>query len=222
MAISGVGQNFYRNNVETTKNVNNAEKFALEKTGNTKELSEAEEMAIFKKEFYAEIEKIPKDRTIANVAINISEEAFRNMKADPKYREQMLSVIRRDMTGSVAPAPDCSMVITVGATAKDYRADSWSVNNDSEFYARSQNSFYKKTSDKKDSQKELLEEYLEKRAQVKKQQQEMLDEKIVKQEQERSRLLQSWNNERLLSKVSNAYEANVITETVTDTASLLG
>ena len=225
MAISGVGQSYYQNNVETkknTKNVNGTEKFALEKTDGTKELSEAEEMAIFKKEFYAEIEKIPKDRTIANVAINISEEAFRNMKADPKYREQMLSLIRRDMTGSVAPAPDCSMVITVGAAAKDYRADGWSVNNDSEFYARSQNSCYKKTSDKKDSQKELLEEYLEKRAQVKKQQQEMLNEKIAKQEQERSRLLQSWNNERLLSKASNAYEANVMTETVTDTASLLG
>lgn len=222
MAISGIGQSYYQNSVATTKNVNNTEKFALEKTDGTKELSEAEEMAIFKKEFYAEIEKIPKDRTIANVAINISEEAFRNMKADPKYREQMLSVIRRDMTGSVAPAPDCSMVITVGATAKDYRADGWSVNNDSEFYARSQNSFYKKTSNKKDSQKELLEEYLEKRAQVKKQQQEMLNEKIAKQEQERSRLLQSWNNERLLSKASNAYEANVMTETVTDTASLLG
>lgn len=222
MAISGIGQSYYQNSVATTKNVNNTEKFALEKTDGIKELSEAEEMAIFKKEFYAEIEKIPKDRTIANVAINISEEAFRNMKADPKYREQMLSVIRRDMTGSVAPAPDCSMVITVGATAKDYRADGWSVNNDSEFYARSQNSFYKKTSNKKDSQKELLEEYLEKRAQVKKQQQEMLNEKIAKQEQERSRLLQSWNNERLLSKASNAYEANVLTETVTDTASLLG
>ncbi len=222
MAISGVGQSYYQYSVATTKSVNNTEKFALEKTDGTKELSEAEEMAIFKKEFYAEIEKIPKDRTIANVAINISEEAFRNMKADPKYREQMLSLIRRDMTGSVAPAPDCSMVITVGATAKDYRADGWSVNNDSEFYARSQNSFYKKTSDKKDSQKELLEEYLEKRAQVKKQQQEMLNEKIAKQEQERSRLLQSWNNERLLSKASNAYEANVMTETVTDTASLLG
>jgi hypothetical protein len=140
MAISGVGQSYYQNSVATTKSVNNTEKFALEKTDGTKELSEAEEMAIFKKEFYAEIEKIPKDRTIANVAINISEEAFRNMKADPKYREQMLSLIRRDMTGS----------------------------------------------------------------------------------QERSRLLQSWNNERLLSKASNAYEANVMTETVTDTASLLG
>lgn len=221
MAISGVGQSYYQNNVATTRNVNNTEKFALEKTESTRELSETEEMAIFKKEFYAEIDKIPKDRTKANVAINISEEAFKNMKADPKYREQMLSVIRRDMTGSVAPAPDCSMVITVGATAKDYRADSWSVNNDSEFYARSQNSFYKKTSNKKDRQKKLLEEYLEKRAQVK-QQQEMLNEKIAKQEQERSRLLRSWNKERLLSKASNVYEANVMTETVTDSASLLG
>ena len=225
MAISGVGQNYYQNNVETkrnTKNVNGMEKICTGKAGSTQGLSEAEEMELFKKEFYAELERIPRDKTIANVAVNISEEAFKNMKADPKYREQMLSVIRRDMTGSVAPAPDCSLVITVGATAKDYRADGWSVNNDSEFYARSQNSFYKKTSNKKDSQKELLEEYLEKRAQVKKQQQEMLNEKIAKQEQERSRLLQSWNNERLLSKASDAYEANVITEAVTDNTFSLG
>lgn len=114
----------------------------------------------------------------------------------------------------VAPL-EASMVLTVGATAKDYRGDSWSgVNNQSEFYARSQNSFYKKTSNKKDRQKELLEEYLEKRAQVKKQQQEMLNEKIAKQEQERSRLLRSWNNERLLSKASNAYEARYQTAVV--------
>jgi hypothetical protein len=222
MAISGVGQSYYQNNVATAKNVNNTEKFALEKTESTRELSEAEEMAIFKKEFYAEIDKIPKDRTIANVAINISEEAFKNMKADPKYREQMLSVIRRDMTGSVAPAPDCSMVITVGATAKDYRADGWSVNNDSEFDVRSQNSFYKRTSEKKDRQKELLEKYLEKRAQAKKQQQELLDEKIAKMEQERSRLSRSWSSDRQMAKASNAYDANVMTGTVTGGDSLLG
>lgn len=222
MAISGVGQSYYQNNAATTKNVNNTEKFALEKTESTRELSEAEEMAIFKKEFYAEIDKIPKDRTIANVAINISEEAFKNMKADPKYREQMLSVIRRDMTGSVAPAPDCSMVITVGATAKDYRADGWSVNNDSEFYARSQNSFYKKTSEKKDRQKELLEEYLEKRARMKEFQQEALEEKIAKQELERSRLTKAWSSKRQMAMASNAYDANVVTETVTGGDSLFG
>ena len=172
MSISGVGQNYYQNNVTSVKNKKNMN--GTEETGGMRELTEAEEMAAFKKEFYAELDRIPRDRTIANVAVNISEEAFKNMKADPKYREQMLSVIRRDMTGSVAPAPDCSLVITVGATAKDYRADGWSVNNDSEFYARSQDSFFKKTSGKKDRNKELLEEYLKKRVQAKRQQQELL------------------------------------------------
>ena len=171
MAISGVGQSYYQNNVATTKSTKSVN--STGETGNTKELSEAEEMAIFKKEFYAEIDKIPRNRTITNVAINISEEAFKNMKDDPEYREKILSALKRDLTSSFAPL-EASMVLTVGATAKDYRGDSWSgVNNQSEFYARSQNSFYKKTSNKKDRQKELLEEYLEKRAQVKKQQQEM-------------------------------------------------
>lgn len=212
MAISGIGQSYYQNNVATTKSTKSVN--STGETGNTKELSEAEEMAIFKKEFYAEIDKIPRNRTITNVAINISEEAFKNMKDDPEYRQKILSALKRDLTSSFASL-EASMVLTVGATAKDYRGDSWSgVNNQSEFFARSQNSFYKKTSNKKDRQKELLEEYLEKRAQVKKQQQEMLNEKIAKQEQERSRLLRSWNNERLLSKASNAYEARYQTAVV--------
>ena len=46
MAVSNIGQNDYQNNMATTKNVNNTEKCPLEKTGNTKELSEAEEMEI--------------------------------------------------------------------------------------------------------------------------------------------------------------------------------
>ena len=225
MAISGVGQNFYRNNVETkgnTKNVNNTEKFALEKTGSTRELSEAEEMELFKKEFYAELDRIPRDRTIANVAVNISEEAFKNMKADPEYRAKIMSALQRDLTSSFAPLK-ASLLITVGATEKDYRGDSWSgPNNDSEFYACSQDSFYKKTSGQKDRQKELLEEYLEKRAQAKRQQQEMLDEKVAKAEQERSRLAKAWAGERQMAAASNAYDANVMTETAAGGDTLLG
>ena len=212
MSISGVGQSYYQNNVATTKNVNNTEKFALEKTESTRELSEAEEMELFKKEFYAELERIPKNRTITNLAVNISEEAFKNMKADPAYRAKIMSALQRDLTSSFAPLK-ASLLITVGATEKDYRGDSWSgPNNDSEFYARSQNSFYKKTSGQKDRQKKLLEEYLEKRAQAKKQQRELLNEKIAKAEFERSRL----------AKVSNAYEANVMMEIVAGGDSMLG
>ena len=214
MAISGVGKNFYRNNVETTKNANSTEKFTLEKTGNTKELSEAEEMELFKKGFYAELERIPKNRTITNLAVNISEEAFKNMKADPKYRAKIMSALQRDLTSSFAPLK-ASLLITVGATEKDYRGDSWSgPNNDSEFFARSQDSFYKKTSGQKDRQKELLEEYLEKRAQAKRQQQELLDEKVAKAEQERSRLAKAWSSKQQMARVSSAYESNIMTETV--------
>ena len=223
MAISGIGQNYYQNNVETkrnTKNVNGTEKFALEKTGSTQELSEAEEMELFKKEFYAELERIPKNRTITNLAVNISEEAFQNMKNDPEYRAKIMSALQRDLTSSFAPLK-ASLLITVGATEKDYRGDSWSgPNNDSEFFARSQDSFYKKTSEKKDRQKELLEEYLENRALAKRQRQELLDEKIAKAEGERSRLSRLWSNERQMAKASSTYEANVMTEIVANGDSL--
>ena len=206
MAISGIGQNYYQYNVETKRNAKNV---------NSTELSEAEEMEQFKKEFYAELERIPKNRTITNLAVNISEEAFKNMKDDPEYRAKIMSALQRDLTSSFAPLK-ASLLITVGATEKDYRGDSWSgPNNDSEFFARSQNSFYKKTSGQKDRQKELLKEYLKKRAQEKRQQKELLDERIVKEKQERR---SQWQ----MAKVSGAYDANIMTETVAGGDSLLG
>ena len=224
MSISGVGQNYCQNNVVTTKNtksVNSTEKFALEKTSSTQELSEAEEMELFKKEFYEDLSKVTNHRTVSNAAVNISEAAFKAMKDDPQYREKVLSLIQRDWGDSYAPR-NCSVLITVGATLNEYRADSWPVGYDSEFDMRSQNSFYKRTSEKKDRQKELLEEYLEKRAQAKKQQQEMLNEKIAKQELERSRLTKAWSSGRQLVKASNAYDANIMTETAVGSDSLLG
>ncbi len=220
MAISVIGQNYYQNNVETkrnTKNVNGTEKFALEKTGGTQELSEAEEMELFKKEFYEDLSKVTNHRTVSNAAVNISEAAFKAMKEDPQYREEILSLIQRDWGDSYAPR-NCSVLITVGATLNEYRADSWSVGYDSGFDVRSQNSFYKRTSEKKGWQKELLAEYLEKRAQ----QQEMLNEKIAKAEQEKSRLAKAWAGERQMAAASNAYDANVMTETVAGGDTLLG
>lgn len=206
MSVNGIEQNYYQNYAATTKNTKNIN--GTGKADSTYELSEAEEMEIFKKEFYDELSKITNHRTVSNAAVNISEAAFKAMKGDPEYREKILSLIQRDLGASYAPR-DCSVLITVGATLDDYRGDSWSVGCDSEFHMRSRNSFYKRTSGKQDRQKEILEKYLQKRAQVKKQQQEMFNEKIVNQDQERDRLLQSWNNERQLAKASSAYEANM-------------
>ncbi len=224
MAVSGVGQNYYQNNMETkrnTKNVNSADKFALEKTGSTQGLSEAEEMEQFKKEFYEDLSKVTNHRTVSNAAVNISEAAFRAMKENPQYKEKVLSLIQRDWGDSYAPR-NCSVLITVGATLNEYRADSWPVGYDSEFDVRSQNSFYKRTSEKKDKQEELLEEYLEKRAQAKRQQQELLDEKAAKAEQERSRLEKAWAGSRQMAAASSAYESNVMMETAVSDDSMFG
>ena len=224
MAVSGVGQNYYQNNMETkrnTKNVNSADKFALEKTGSTQGLSEAEEMEQFKKEFYEDLSKVTNHRTVSNAAVNISEAAFKAMKEDPQYREKVLSLIQRDWGDSYAPR-NCSVLITVGATLNEYRADSWPVGYDSEFDVRSQNSFYKRTSEKKDKQEELLEKYLEKRAQARRQQQELLDEKAAKAEQERSRLEKAWAGSRQMAAASSAYESNVMMETAVSDDSMFG
>ena len=53
-------------------------------------MSEAEEMELFKKEFYEDLSKITNHRTVSNAAVNISEEAFKAMKDDPQYREKVL------------------------------------------------------------------------------------------------------------------------------------
>ncbi len=163
MVISGNGLKFCYNmtTAKNTKDVNDMGKFALEKTGNTRELSEPEEMELFKKEFYEDLSKLTVHKTLNNVAINISEAGFKAMKEEPQYREKILSLLQRDLGSSVAPR-NCSAVFTVGATLNEYRGDSWPVGNDSEFYAHSRRSFFKKMGNQRDRRTKLLEEYMQK------------------------------------------------------------
>ena len=125
----------------------------ISETEKTESMTPEEELEVFKKEFYEELSKINNHRTVSNMAINISEDAFKKMKEDPQYKQQILNLIQRDWGDSYAPR-NCSVLITVGSSLNDYRADSWPVGYDSEFDVRSKNSFYKKTSEsKKDNQK---------------------------------------------------------------------
>lgn len=163
----------------------------ISETEKTEQMTPEEELEVFKKEFYDELSRINNHRTVSNMAINISEDAFKKMKEDPQYKQQILNLVQRDWGDSYAPR-NCSVMITVGSSLNDYRADSWPVGYDSEFDIRSKNSFYKKTSEsKKDKQKELLEEYLEKRQAAKRKTQELLDKKIQKEDDMREALRKS-------------------------------
>lgn len=126
------------------------------------ELSEAEEMQLFKQEFYQDLSKIVGHPTVSNSAVNISDAAFQAMKDDPEYRSQVLSLLQRDLGASFAPR-NCSILITVGTDLNQYRADSWPVGNDSEFHLRSKNSFWEQRMERHKKYMELAEEAAAKR-----------------------------------------------------------
>lgn len=210
MEISTIVNGYYA--AGSNKREKNVEEgFTIEKAVETKELSEAEKMEVFKKEFYEELSKITTHATVHNAAVNISEEAFKNMQADPEYREKVLSLIKRDWGDSYSPR-NCSVLITVGATLNDYRGDSWPAGYDSGFRMRSANSFYKKADERKQAHKEQLEEYNEKRLQAKKLREKLFKEQAARQELEDMPMEQSWKQERQLAQAVGAYEANVLLE----------
>ncbi len=174
------------------------------------ELSEAEEMQLFKKEFYEDLSKVVSHPSLSNIAVNISDAAFQAMKDDPEYRAQVLSLLQRDMGSSVAPR-SCSLLITVGTNLDQYRADSWPVGNDPEFRLRSKDSFYKRTNESRERQKELLEEYQEKKLQAKRRQQKLLD----KAAQDRRLMAQIGAQEQPFSSIADLLKARIAAIPVT-------
>ena len=221
MGISGIGQNYYHNNVATvrnTKNVNSTGKndgFAgkvTEKNPVSPEDMTLEEYKAYFNEKMNSLYTHPSQRN-RNDIIDITDAAYKRMQTDPEYEKKILDALAKNKAvnfGNYIPQISYMHIDDTWEGCYGYtQGMKENVGYTGGSSAKGRNDA---GSRKKARQKELLIEYLEKRAQVKKQQQEMLNEKIAKQEQERSRFLQSWNNERKMSQVSAVYEANVMTD----------
>ena len=221
MGISGIGQNYYHNNVATvrsTKNVNSTGKndgFAgkvTEKNPVSPEDMTLEEYKAYFNEKMNSLYTHPSQRN-RNDIIDITDAAYKRMQTDPEYEKKILDALAKNKAvnfGNYIPQISYMHIDDTWEGCYGYtQGMKENVGYTGGSSAKGRNDA---GSRKKARQKELLIEYLEKRAQVKKQQQEMLNEKIAKQEQERSRVLQSWNNERKMSQVSAVYEANVMTD----------
>ena len=149
-----------------------------------------------------------------NWTIDITDAAYKKMQADPEYEKKILDALAKnkavDFGGNIP-------VVAYTHIDDTYKKCYGYTQGMKENVGYSGSSSAKRTDagrEKKARQKELLEEYLEKRAQAKRQQQELLDEKVAKAEQERSRLAKAWSSKQQMAKASSAYEANVMTETM--------
>ena len=210
MEISSVLSSAYvKNSGKTTSQA--------ESTMEVKELSDAEKLENFKKEIWGEINSFPWNKSM-NISIQITDGAFKRMMKDPDFKDRMLSVIQKE---SIAAKPPGNASLT-WIDESGYKGFSY-IDNNAGLIAFKAHSNHKDTFFvRKAKNKDDLNEIWLKQQQKRQEQRELLDEKIVKQEQERNRLLKSWNNEKLLAKASNAYEINVLTETMADGVSLLG
>lgn len=222
MSISGVGQNYYHNDVATmksTKNVNCTEKtegFAGKVTEKSSVSPEDMTLEEYKEYFNEKMNSLythPSQRNMNDV-IDITDAAYKRMQTDPEYEKKILDALAQNK------AVDFGGNIPV--IAYMHIDDTWEkcygyTQGMKENVGYSENSSAKRADagrEKKARQKELLEEYLEKRTQAKRQQQELLNEKAAKAEQERSRLAKAWSNKQQMAKVSSAYESNIMTKTV--------
>ena len=223
MGISGIGQNYYHNNVATarnTKNVNSTGKndgFAgkvTEKNPVSPEDMTLEEYKAYFNEKMNSLYTHPSQRN-RNDIIDITDAAYKRMQTDPEYEKKILDALAKNKAVNFGNyIPQISYMHIDDTYEKCYGYTQGMKENDG--YSGSSSA---KGTDagrqKKARQKELLEEYLEKRAQMKEFQQEALEEKIAKQELERSRLTKAWSSKRQMAMASNAYDANVMTETAT-------
>jgi len=230
MSISGIGQNYYHNNVATvrnTKNVNSTGKndgFAgkvTEKNPVSPEDMTLEEYKAYFNEKMNSLYTHPSQRN-RNDIIDITDAAYKRMQTDPEYEKKILDALAKNKAVNFGNyIPQISYMHIDDTWEGCYGYTQGMKENDG--YSGSSSA---KGTDagrqKKARQKELLEEYLEKRAQMKEFQQEALEEKIAKQELERSRLTKVWSSKRQMAAATNAYESNVMTETSTGSNSLLG
>ncbi len=149
-----------------------------------------------------------------NEVVDITDAAYKRMQTDPEYETKILDALAKnwavDFGGNI---PEISYMHIDDTWEKCYGYTQGMKENVG--YSGSSSA---KGADagrqRKARQKELLEEYLEKRARMKEFQQEALDDKIAKQELERNRLAKAWSSKQQMAKASSAYDANVMTETV--------
>ena len=140
-----------------------------------------------------------------NDIIDITDAAYKRMQTDPEYEKKILDALAKNKAVNFGNyIPQISYMHIDDTYEKCYGYTQ----------GMKENVGYSGHSSTKGTDAGL-EEYLEKRARMKEFQQEALEEKIAKQELERSRLTKAWSSKRQMAMASNAYDANVMTETAT-------
>jgi len=205
MNVTGIGQNYYQNNVAAMKSIKSVN--GMEETGSTQELSEAEKRELFKKEMWKEINSLSWG---SSISIQITDEAFEKMMNDSEFKNKMMNLIKEDARGSHIMCGGTLINIDEnGYSGYSYMADHAKEAN-ATYESHSKDSFYSKKVASQNADDIWEEKLLEKELQK-----ELRDKKYFQHKR-----LTEYRNKRQSATAS--YDVNVITETVAGGDSLLG
>lgn len=211
MDVSGAGQNYYQNNIVATKSTKGINR--TEETNNAQELSEAEKLENFKKEIWNKIDSFSWNKSM-NISIQITDRAFKRMMKDSDFKDRMLGVIKKE---SIAAQPPGNTSLT-WIDESGYKGYSYIdvPAGEAAFKAHSndKDSFYVKKAKKNNDNNDLT-EYYEKQRREREFQQELRGKEYFQHKE----MTRYWNKRQ---SAAASYESNVVTETVTDSASLFG
>ncbi|NBH84212.1 hypothetical protein D7X88_14105 [bacterium C-53] len=163
----------------------------------------------------------PSQRNMNDV-IDITDAAYKRMQTDPEYEKKILDALAQNKAVNFGGNIPVIAYMHIDDTWEKCYGYTQGMKENVGYSGSSSAKRADAGREKKAGQKELLEEYLEKRAQAKRQQKEFLDERVTKAEQERSRLAKAWSSKQRMAKASSAYDANVMTETAAGGESLFG
>lgn len=214
MGISGIGQNYYHNNVATarnTKNVNSTGKndgFAgkvTEKNPVSPEDMTFEEHKAYFNEKMDALYTHPSQRNM-NWVIDITDAAYKRMQTEPEYEQKILDALAKNKAVDFGSnIPQIAYTHVDGTWEGCYGYTKGMKENDSYIKGNSskhENNVKKK---KEDRNKELLEEYVEKRIQARKDMQEFRTKEYFKNKEQNAELSRK-------ALVAKAYEQQILEE----------
>ena len=215
MGISGIGQNYYHNNVATvrnTKNVNSTGKndgFAgkvTEKNPVSPEDMTLEEYKAYFNEKMNSLYTHPSQRN-RNDIIDITDAAYKRMQTDPEYEKKILDALAKNKAVNFGNyIPQISYMHIDDTWDGCYGYTQGMKENDS--YIKGSSSKHEnnvKMKKEQDREKELLEEYIEKRIQVHRNMQELRTKEYFKHKEQNAELSRK-------ALVAKAYEQQILEE----------
>lgn len=214
MGISGIGQNYYHNNVATarnTKNVNSTGKndgFAGKVTEKNPVSPEDMTFEEYKAYFNGKMDALythPSQRNM-NWVIDITDAAYKRMQTEPEYEQKILDALAKNKAVDFGSnIPQIAYTHVDGTWEGCYGYTKGMKENDSYIKGNSskhENNVKKK---KEDRNKELLEEYVEKRIQARKDMQEFRTKEYFKNKEQNAELSRK-------ALVAKAYEQQILEE----------